>query len=59
MQMKRLRARLRQHPAFELRPEFRFIRSALQRGLQGRLAAEDSEDKTAVVTAGSIWLARL
>lgn len=54
---KRLRAYLRQRLAFELRPEFRFIRTALQHALRGRLAAEDSGSKTAVVTTGSIWLA--
>jgi SAM-dependent methyltransferase len=53
-----LRAELRQRLAFELRPELPFIRSALRRALQGRLASEDSESKTAVVTAGSVWLAR-
>ena len=56
---KRLRAHLEQSLAFELRPDFRFIRTALQRALRGRLAAEDSESKTAVVTAGSIWLAHM
>ena len=55
---KRLRADLRQRLAFELRPAFPFIRTALRRALQGRLATEDSESKTAVVTAGSVWLAR-
>src|SRR5262245_10700940 len=58
MGAKKLRADLGQRLAFELRPDIRFIRSALQRPLQGRLAAEDSEDKTAVVIAGSVWLAR-
>ena len=55
---KRLRADLRHRLAFELRPEFPFIRTALRRALQGRLATEDSESRTAVVTAGSVWLAR-
>ena len=55
---KRLWADLRQRLAFELQPDLRFIRTALQRPLEGRLAAEDSESKTAVVTAGSVWLAR-
>ena len=54
---KRLRADLRQRLAFELRPAFPFIRAALRRALQGRLATDDSESKTAVVTAGSVWLA--
>src|SRR5262245_45794718 len=54
----RLRADLRQRLAFELRPEFPFIRTALQRELHGRLAAEDSAVRTAVVTAGSAWVAR-
>ena len=53
-----MRADLRQRLAFELRPEFPFIRTALRRALQGRLATEDSESRTAVVTAGSVWLAR-
>lgn len=55
---KRLRTDLRQRLAFELRPAFPFIRTTLQRALQGRFAAEDSEDKTAVVAAGSVWLAQ-
>lgn len=54
----RLRARLAQRLAFELRPEFQFIRSAIQRDLGGRLSAEDSIDKTAIVMADSVWLAR-
>lgn len=58
MRVKRLRAELAQRLAFELRPKFRFIRAAIQHGLQGRLAAEDSDSKQAVVTAGSVWLAR-
>jgi hypothetical protein len=55
---KRLRAGLRQRLTFESRPELGFIRAALQRALRGRLVNEDSESKTAVVTAGSVWLAR-
>jgi SAM-dependent methyltransferase len=53
-----LRARLAGHLAFELRPGFRFIRAAAGHALKGRLAAEDSESKSAVVTRGSLWLAR-
>ncbi len=51
-------ARLVQSLAFELRPDFRFIRSAIQRDLKDRLAAEDAEGKKAVVLRGSAWLAR-
>lgn len=58
LRAKRLRADLRQRLAFEFRPDLGFIRTALQRDLQGRLAPEDSESRTAVVTAGSVWLAR-
>jgi SAM-dependent methyltransferase len=58
MRVKRLRADLAQRLAFELRPKLQFIRAAIQHGLQGRLAAEDSESKKAIVTAGSVWLAR-
>jgi hypothetical protein len=47
MRWEKLRACLTERLAFELRPEFQFIRSAIQRDLQGRLAAEDSESKTA------------
>jgi len=55
----KLRRRLAQRLDFELRFNLRFIRSAIQRDLKGRLAAEDSEDKTAIVTRGSVWLARM
>jgi SAM-dependent methyltransferase len=51
-------ARLARRLDFELRPDFRFIRSAIQRALKGRLAAEDSESKKAVVLRGSVRLAR-
>jgi SAM-dependent methyltransferase len=57
--LRKLRARLTQRLSFELRPDFQFIRSTIQRDLQGRLAADDSAEKTAVVIAGSVWLARL
>jgi SAM-dependent methyltransferase len=57
--LKKFRAHLTQHLAFEVRPELRFIRGAIERDLKGRLAAEDSGDKNAVVLADSIWLARL
>lgn len=58
MRVKESWAHLAQRLAFHLRPEFGFIRAAIRRGLQGRLAAEDSEGRTAVVTTGSVWLAR-
>ncbi len=51
-------ARPVQRLAFELRPDLRFIRSAIQRDLKGRLAAEDADGKKAVVMRGSVWLAR-
>ena len=53
-----LHAHLTQRLAVELRPEFQFIRSAIRRDLKGRFAPEDSEDRKAVVVAGSVWLAR-
>ncbi|WP_119304410.1 glycosyltransferase family 2 protein [Dongia deserti] len=56
--LKRLRAHLTQRLAFEVRPDFQFIRSAIRHDLRGRLAVEDSEDKKAVVMTGSVWLAR-
>jgi SAM-dependent methyltransferase len=55
----KLRAHLAQRLAFELRPEFQFIRSAIARDLKGRFASEDLEDRKAVVMAGSVWLARM
>jgi hypothetical protein len=45
--------------AFELRPEFEFIRSATEHALKDRLSAEDAEDKKAVVIGDSLWLARV
>ena len=59
IRLRKLRARLAQRFDFEVRPDFRFIRSAIQRKLQGRFAAEDSEHKTAAVTRGSVWLAQM
>ena len=55
----RLRARLAQSLAFEIRPDLRFIGSAMERALTDRLAGEDSELKTAVVIGESLPLARL
>lgn len=59
IRLRKLRARLAQRFEFELRPDLRFIRSATQRQLKGRLAAEDSENKKAAVIRGSVWLARM
>jgi SAM-dependent methyltransferase len=53
-----LRARFAERFAFELRPEFGFIRAATERALKNRLSTEDSEDKKAVVISGSLWLVR-
>jgi SAM-dependent methyltransferase len=58
IRLRKLRARLAQRLAFELRPDFRFIRSTTERALGNRLSAEDSENKKAVVIGGSLWLAR-
>lgn len=55
----KLRARLRQSLDFEVRPNFGFIRSAIERALRGRLAHEDLETKSAVVIGDSLWLAGL
>lgn len=53
------RERLAQYFAFETRPDIPFIRSALRRALQDRLAAEDSAHKKAVIVGDSVALARL
>jgi SAM-dependent methyltransferase len=53
-----LRARLAERFTFELRPGLRFMRSAGRHALEGRLAAEDSETRKAVVTRGSLRLAQ-
>ena len=44
---------------FELKPELGFIEAELRRSLQGRLAAEDSAAKKAVVIGRSLRLAEL
>lgn len=53
----RLRTRVRQSLDFEFRPNFRFIKAAVERGLSDRLANEDCASKTAVVVGDSLWLA--
>jgi len=58
VRLRKIRARLAQRFAFEIRPSFDFIRTRLERDLRGRFAAEDSETKTAVVVRGAEWLAR-
>jgi hypothetical protein len=50
-------ARLARSLDFEVRPDARFIKDAIERGLRGRLAHEDSEAKRAVVIGDSLWLA--
>jgi len=55
----RLRARLAQSLDFEIRPDFRFIGSAMERSLKDRLAGEDSDLKKAAVIGESLPLARL
>ena len=50
-------ARLARSLDFEIRPDARFINDAIERGLRGRLAHEDSEAKRAVVIGDSLWLA--
>lgn len=55
---RKLRSRLAERFAFELRPEFGFIRAASARALKNRLSAEDAENKKAVIIGGSLWLAR-
>ena len=52
-------ARLARSLDFEIRPNARFIKDAIERELRGRLAHEDSEAKRAVVMGGSLWLAEL
>jgi SAM-dependent methyltransferase len=56
---KRIWRRIRQALEFELKPELGFIGSAIQRALRDRLAAEDSESKSAVVLGRSLWLAKV
>ena len=59
IRLRKLRAHLAQRLQFELRPDLRFIRSAIEHDLKGRLAADDSENKKAAVVRGSVWLARM
>jgi SAM-dependent methyltransferase len=53
----RLPARIRQSLDIEFRPNFGFIKAAIERGLGDRLAHADAADKTAVVVGDSLWLA--
>lgn len=51
--------RLRGAIEFDFRPDFELLRSRLAPPLRGHFGPEDSPDKTAIVIAGSEWLARL
>jgi len=53
----RLRTRIRQSLDIEFRPDFGFIKAAIERGLKDRLAHADAANKTAIVVGDSLWLA--
>lgn len=53
----RLPERIRQSLDIEFRPDFGFVKTAIERGLGNRLAHADAADKTAVVVGNSLWLA--
>lgn len=56
--IRRIRGRLAQAIFHEFRPDLAFLASATQAALKGRLAPEDSPDKTAIVIGRSAALAR-
>ena len=57
--LRKIWRRLRGGLEFEFKPEIGFLRSRLAPHLRDSFASEDSDDKAAIVIAGSEWLARL